>query len=383
MSTVGPIVATSSTVQGRLTFSYQFPEPLGLGQPYNHPMQPIVVGRSNTALKTRSSILAICLFIGIFALSLGANAAQSTPQECRPPQTASLTAPPGLKINNEPLISSLTSLLDTDSKPLEIDLGTATEDKPLRITLANPKDSGYLIQSSTTGWSYWPGFRSARSKTSLDDRISLIDVCHGDLHTRVQILPTQFVANISDRYPPSYRSPLPHRYETPNDFIQVNSSAEAQRQISPHFKLQQFLPKQPNNKAANTWPQWALIRMPLLEKLERVLAVLAENDKPATTLSILSGYRLPNHNGRVGGATYSRHMYGDAADFIVDRNNDGKMDDLNGDNKVNRADLRWLLRRLSDGSTPITAGGTGAYESHGQAEAFLHLDARGRAFYWQ
>ncbi len=312
-----------------------------------------------------------------------ASAAQSTPQPCEQPQIASATAPLGLKINNEPLTSTLTSLVDTDSKPLEIELIAATKDDPLRITLANPKDSGYLIQSSSTSWSYWPGFRSSRSKANLNEGTSLIDICHGDLHTRVQVLPTRFEASISDKYPPSYGSPLPHRYETPNNFIQVNSAAEAERQISPHFKLRQFLPKQPKGKAPDTWPQWALIRMPLLEKLERVVAVLAENDKPTPTLTILSGYRLPNHNGRVGGATYSRHMYGDAADFIVDRDNDGKMDDLNGDNKVNRADLRWLLRRLSNGTTPITAGGTGAYESHGQAEAFLHLDARGRAFYWQ
>lgn len=346
-------------------------------------MQTNLAGFNKKVSIPKSGILAFCLFyIGLSWLPC-ANAAQSTPQPCNPPQTASPSAPLNLKINNEPLISTLTSLVDTDSKPLEIDLASATQDVPLRITLANPKDSGYLIQSSTTSWSYWPGFRSSRSKASLNEGTSLIDICHGALHTRVQVLPTRFEPSISDRYPPSYGSPLPHRYETPNNFIQVNSSAEAERQISPHFKLQQFLPKQPNNKAANTWPQWALIRMPLLEKLERVLTVLAENDKPVTTLTILSGYRLPNHNGRVGGATYSRHMYGDAADFIVDGNNDGKMDDLNGDNKVNRADLRWLLRRLRDGSAPITAGGTGAYESHGQAEAFLHLDARGRAFYWQ
>lgn len=346
-------------------------------------MQPILVGRDHAVLTFESLILALCLIFSSLVLTRGANAAQSTPQVCKPPQTASSSAPIGLKINNEPLFSTLTSLVDTDSKPLEIDLATATQDNPLRITLANPKDSGYLIQSSTNSWSYWPGFRSSRSKASLSEGTSLIDICHGDLHTRVQVLPTRFEASISDRYPPSYGSPLPHRYETPNNFIQVNSSAAAELQVSPHFKLRQFLPKQPNSKAADTWPQWALIRMPLLEKLERVLAVLAENEKPTPTLTILSGYRLPNHNGRVGGATYSRHMYGDAADFIVDSNNDGKMDDLNGDNKVNRSDLRWLLRRLSKGTTPITAGGTGAYESHGKAEAFLHLDARGRAFYWQ
>lgn len=327
--------------------------------------------------------MALCLLWALQASASVAYAAQSTAERCSPPAVPSSSAPPGLRINGEPLASILTSVIDTDSKPLEIVQPSATAKEPIRITLANPKDTGYIIQSSPTTWNYWPGFQRTLRLGSSVEQVRLIDICQGELHTRVQILPTQFVPDLTDRYPPSYRSPLPHRYETPSDFIQVNSAVEAAYQISPHFTLQQFLPKQANRKASRQWPQWALIRMPLLEKLERVLAVLAEHDKPAATLTILSGYRLPNHNGRVGGARYSRHMYGDAADFIVDRNGDGKMDDLNGDDKVTRADLKWLLDRLSRRAVPITAGGTGAYESHGPAEAFLHLDARGRAFYWQ
>jgi hypothetical protein len=333
-------------------------------------------------LSIKSPIIALCLLWLGQATAPDVYAAQSTTERCNFPDTPSLSAPTGLRINGEPLTSTLTSLIDTDTKPLEIDSPSATEAEPLRITLANPNDGGYIIQSSPTGWSYWPGFGRTLGQGSFVEQIRLIDICQGALHTRVQILPTELVTDLSDRYPPSYESPLPHRYETPSDFVQVDSPAQAAVQISPHFTLQQFLPKQANANAIPQWPQWALIRMPLLEKLEQVLAVLAEHHKPATTLTILSGYRLPNHNGRVGGTRYSRHMYGDAADFIVDSNNDGKMDDLNGDNKVNQSDLRWLLKRLSQRSDAITAGGTGAYESHGKAEAFLHLDARGRAFYW-
>lgn len=324
-------------------------------------------------------ILAIRLFLTSALLIGQAHATRSTQNACLAPSEPSTSAPTNLRINGEPLSSSLTSLIDTDAKPLEIELkGTIPED-PLRITLANPKDGGYLIRSSDTSWTYWPGFSRPSSASSFAERTRLIDICQGERHTRVQILPTEFTPELSERYPPSWESPLPHRYETPSDFIQVNSAAEAAFQISPHFTLGQFLPKQSGKR---TWPQRVLIRMPLLEKLERVMTVLAKNDKGADTLTILSGYRLPNRNGRVGGARYSRHMYGDAADFIVDSNGDGKMDDLNRDGKVNRGDLNWLLRRLKQGSTPITAGGTGSYESHGKAKAFLHLDARGRAFYW-
>lgn len=342
---------------------------------------PSRVGRiiGNMHTYSKNSIAAICLFLFAFLQAEHAEATRSTPEACLAPAEPSLSAPAKLRINGEPLSSSLTSLIDTDAKPMEIELSGASPEAPLRITLANPKDRGYLIQLSDTSWSYWPGFSRSRPGSSFSERTRLIDICQGEKHTRVQILPTEFTPELSDRYPPSYESPLPHRYETPSDFIQVNSAAEAAFQISPHFTLGQFLPKQ-NGK--RTWPQQALIRMPLLEKLERVMTVLSENDKAAKTLTILSGYRLPNHNGRVGGARYSRHMYGDAADFIVDGNGDGKMDDLNRDGRVNRSDLNWLLKRLKRGSTPITAGGTGSYESHGKAKAFLHLDARGKAFYW-
>ena len=48
----------------------------------------------------------------------------------------------------------------------------------------------------------------------------------------------------------------------------------------------------------------------LLESLERLRAI-----KGGRPLRIISGYRCPVHNARVGGAKASRHMVGDAADI--------------------------------------------------------------------
>ena len=308
---------------------------------------------------------------------------------CGHPLGALLSPPPGLRINGEAVIGRLTSVMDTDSKPLTIDYPDGGYDDLLELELPDPDDNAHLLQLTAQRWVYSPGqplylgLSDAAETSRPQPKVRLLDICAGDYHARVQVWMTEYSPDLADRYPNPYQSPLPHKYDNPINFIQIASPAEAEQQLSSHFKASQFLPVRPADYRDGIWPQPLLIQMPLLEKLEAVLEVLAENGKPTPTLTILSGYRTPSHNKRVGGATYSRHMYGDAVDFIVDANGDGKMDDLNGDGKVSRSDLSWLLSRLARKSVPVTAGGTGAYESHGKAEAFLHMDARGRTAYWQ
>lgn len=322
-------------------------------------------------------------------LSLCCSGVAAQTDECGTTVVAQATPPPGLRINDEAVVSRLTSIMDTDSKPLTIVYSDGDRDQPLRVRLSDPNDNARLLRISDQRWVYSPGLplllnvAANAEQSSPQANVRMLDICAGDYHTRVQVWMTEYSPDLAARYPDPYQSPLPHKYDTPINFIKVASPTAAARKLSSHFTVAQFLPVKPERYADNVWPQPLLIQMPLLEKLEAVLSVLADHGKPTPTLTILSGYRTPRHNRRVGGASYSRHMYGDAVDFIVDANGDGKMDDLNGDGRVSRADLAWLLRRLADKSVPVTAGGTGAYESHGQAEAFLHMDARGRTAYWQ
>ena len=79
-------------------------------------------------------------------------------------------------------------------------------------------------------------------------------------------------------------------------------------QLSPHFKLEEFLS-----------PDSRFVPPDVLENLKRLCARLEEvrkhlGDKP---LIITSGYRTPEHNKKVGGASRSFHLYGMAADFVV------------------------------------------------------------------
>ena len=74
--------------------------------------------------------------------------------------------------------------------------------------------------------------------------------------------------------------------------------------------------------------------------------------KPVT---VQSGYRCAAHNADVGGATYSQHLYGKAADIVVKDTDPSEVQDY--------------LREH--------AGGLGSYTS------FTHVDVRGYTARWK
>lgn len=59
--------------------------------------------------------------------------------------------------------------------------------------------------------------------------------------------------------------------------------------------------------------EWIVSRLlPLCRMLERLRTVLGDRH-----IRILSGYRTPPYNARIGGAPHSQHMAGTAADIVV------------------------------------------------------------------
>src|SRR5262245_20740514 len=135
------------------------------------------------------------------------------------------------------------------------------------------------------------------------------------------------------RYPRS-RSEF---YEHPRGFVEVTPELR-DVEVSPHFRLGQFVCKQ-----AGGPPAYVVLRQPLREKLEEVLAAVNASGREAHGFTLLSGYRTPLYNAAIGNETrFSRHHYGDAADIFVDGDGDGRMDDLNRDGRHTLADARWL-----------------------------------------
>lgn len=74
---------------------------------------------------------------------------------------------------------------------------------------------------------------------------------------------------------------------------------------NPYFKIEEFKCKCGCEMPAN---------MPSDELVDLLVEIREFYDKP---VKIKSGYRCKQHNRAVGGAPRSRHLVGDAADFIV------------------------------------------------------------------
>ena len=114
------------------------------------------------------------------------------------------------------------------------------------------------------------------------------------------------------------------------------------KQLSPHFHEREFVCRCCGSLGPG-------MDQGLIERLELIRIHFG---KP---VHINSGYRCPNHNTRVGGAKYSQHMKGTAADITV---RDVKPSTV----------YKWIDKWHE--------GGLGRYNS------FTHVDTRGSKARW-
>ena len=75
-------------------------------------------------------------------------------------------------------------------------------------------------------------------------------------------------------------------------------------QLSPHFRLSEFASKDGSDKV--------LVDDALVDLLEQIRAAAGG------AVTINSAYRSPAHNAAVGGVSSSQHLYGRAADIVVE-----------------------------------------------------------------
>lgn len=171
------------------------------------------------------------------------------------------------------------------------------------------------------------------------------------------------------------------KYRAPEGFIRVTKDME-DLWLSPHFQLRQFLCKQEGG-----YPKLAIVHERLLLKLELLLERMNANGLEANTFAVLSGFRTPHYNRAIGNSTrYSRHLYGDAADIYIDRDGDGRMDDLNGDGKSNLADAELMASIINRNADSVWykpyVGGLGLYGPKPHRGPFVHVDTRGFKARW-
>ena len=171
-------------------------------------------------------------------------------------------------------------------------------------------------------------------------------------------------------------------YKNPDGFIEVTPENEDTR-VSEHFRLRDFV----SHGQKNVWPKYVVLREPLLDKLELVIENLNDHGVNAEGMRIRSGFRTPARNTAVrgeGSARDSRHQFGDAADVYIDQVGNGKMSDLNGDGRVNFADVKMILDAVErvEARYPELVGGTGLYAYSGRSGPFAHIDVRGVRARW-
>lgn len=98
-----------------------------------------------------------------------------------------------------------------------------------------------------------------------------------------------------------YPSPLGGslQYEAPDRYIDL-ALADPSLRVAPNFVLDEFLQQSKG--------RFGVLQVKLVEHLQGIRDVIGP-------INITSGYRNVSYNAGVGGATHSRHMFGDAADF--------------------------------------------------------------------
>lgn len=136
---------------------------------------------------------------------------------------------------------------------------------------------------------------------------------------------------------PDYNYPPPlsgsPQYATPIRYLDLDAISP-DTQLAPDFRL---------GEVAEAWKgQHAVVQPHAIERLQDL-----RDDVGA--LSVTSGYRSPGYNAGVGGASSSRHMYGDGFDLVP---------------------LDTTLDRLADRCERHGAGYTELYEAH------VHCDWR-------
>lgn len=223
-----------------------------------------------------------------------------------------------------------------------------------------------------------------------DPGLYKLQLAHLDTHDRtalnlfVGIPATEQVGDYLGDYrigpPPPGNSKYPGRYRAPHVFFEVTADNQHTR-LSPHFTLGQFLCKQESD-----FPKYVVIQESLLVLLEELIDEVQSAGYPVETFGVISGYRTPYYNKRIGNVANSRHVYGDAFDFFVDVDNDGRMDDLNRDGFRDAKDVDFFYELVTTfkarTENAVLVGGVGRYYPRPHHGGFVHVDTRGYRARW-
>lgn len=172
-------------------------------------------------------------------------------------------------------------------------------------------------------------------------------------------------------------------YAPPRGFVRVTPE-NMDTPVSEHVRLRDLLTK----GQQDVWPKYVVVSPRALDKVELTIQELERRGHPVEDIFVVSGFRTPWYNESGGDTSgrgaLSRHMYGDAIDFAIDNDGDGRNDDLTGDGRVTVADARVIAEAAEEveRNHPDLIGGIGIYAPTGAHAGFVHLDTRGYRARW-
>lgn len=128
--------------------------------------------------------------------------------------------------------------------------------------------------------------------------VSVTDACYpGPRGDYSACLSTVDPANPGSDY--DYPSSSDWNYAAPTRYLDLNALS-GNSEVAPNFQLEEL---------AQQWKgRYAVVQVHAVEQLQSIRDRLG-------VIYVNSGYRSPDYNASVGGATFSRHMYGDAFDL--------------------------------------------------------------------
>lgn len=118
--------------------------------------------------------------------------------------------------------------------------------------------------------------------------------------TRTTCVPTVAASGLGPDY--QWPSSSDARYRTPRRVLDL-AAVDLSIRVAPNFRASEFVQE---------WKgRFGLLQPHAVERLQAV------RDAVGGPVQVTSGFRSPAYNAGVGGATFSRHMYGDAADIYA------------------------------------------------------------------
>ncbi len=213
---------------------------------------------------------------------------------------------------------------------------------------------------------------------------------------RIGIYLNPFDENDLKKFTSSSHNPRlhPDKYLKPKFYYKVTEENK-NLLISPHFKLGDYAMDYP-------WfslgiPQYIALDYKLIRKLEELRNLMNEDGFNIDKFTIIYGFRSPAYNrdsiANDGSEftlkeIWSMHQYGKALDFIIDKDGDLVIDDLNQDGKIDMQDpavimhyVNILDRKYREEENLDMVGGAGLYPHHDfwerKQSPYIHIDVRG------